>query len=196
MRTILLTLLFFSICSACYSQAAKSKPTRKETEAWIILKIQKYINKEAYFSSEDIDKTLSNAGVEPLAFNYKWLKKESNFKFNFIDNNLIVNSDIEETTSNKYISDLPFYKKINYKKEVFIPLDKISQKIFIKDGYLFFESTYNSIIEKSVEKGEFTSRYYGIKINQFEEENFTERFNKAMNHLLSFIKKSSNSDIF
>lgn len=183
MKRIITTALLTLVCLIGFSQNSNSKqPSRQETEVWIIEKINKYIGKEKYHSMDILDEKVSTS--------------TKNIRFNLNDENLIITSDVTKYTSNRYMIDEFKSKTSTYTQSTTIPLKNITNKVFIKDGYIVFESNYNSFTTKHSDGYSSTDNWFGTKINANEEENFAERFNKAMNHLLSFIKKSKTTELF
>lgn len=196
MKKIIIVIIFFTFCNNVYSQNSANKPTRQQTESWIIEKLNKYVTKGVYSTSESVDKTLEQAGIGSISTDYKWSSEENNIKFRIVDNNIIVTSDYSRHTTSKYIQDKYYSSTDSYSKTYTIPLDKITNKEFIDQGYLVFRSNYNSFTVNNSEGSENKTSYYGIRIDAFGEENFSVRFNKAMNHLLSFTKKTKSSELF
>lgn len=178
--TVLLTFVFF----LGFSQNSSSKPTRQQTEAWLIDKINKYVQKEKYFSLDD------------NVFDKKITGSDKNIKLNLTNDYIIITYEVEEHISNKFMIDGIEIKTNNYNETVKIPLKDLSNNVFIKDSYLVFESNFNSFVTSRSGGKSTTSAWEGVRINANEEENFAERFNKAMNHLLSFIKKSKTTELF
>lgn len=183
MRKIIITSVFVLICIIGNSQNSKNKPSRKETEDWIIEKLNKYVVKENYHSMDFIDETV--------------VTSKNNIKFKLDNEHIFISSDVRKNTSNRFINvdGIKSETKI-YTETTSIPLKNITNKYFIKDGYVFFESNYNSFTMRHSDGYTSTNNWFGAKIRDNEEENFAERFNKAMNHLLSFTKKSKTSEIF
>jgi hypothetical protein len=178
-------ILFLSISTLCYSQNSPiSKPTRQLTEIWLSEKINKYLQKKDYYSIDDINLSTKISG------------DIKNIKLRFTNETILITKEVEERSSNKFMFDGPQFETKNFNESITIPLKDLKNKEFIKDGYLFFESSYNSFVITSSDGHKRTSNWHATRINAFEEENFTERFNKAMNHLLSFIKKSKPSELF
>jgi hypothetical protein len=182
MKKIIATALLTLVCLLGSSQNSNIKPSRQETEVWVIEKINKYIGKEKYHSMDLLDEKVSTSN--------------KNIRFNLNEENFVITSDVTKYTSNRYMSDEFKSKTSVYTQSITIPLKNITNKNFIKDGYIVFESNYISFITKHSDGYSSTNNWFGTKINANEEENFAERFNKAMNHLLSFIKKSKTSEIF
>ena len=182
MKRIATTVLLTLACLMGFSQNSSSKPSRQATEVWIIEKINKYIDKEKYHSMDIFDENVSTSN--------------KNIKFNLNDENIIITSDVTKYTSNRYINDEFKSKTSAYTQSITIPLKNITNKAFIKDGYIVFESNYNSFTTKQSDGFSSTNNWFGTRINANQEENFAERFNKAMNHLLSFIKKSKTTELF
>jgi hypothetical protein len=178
----LVLILLFHISNKSFSQNSINRPTRQQTEAWIIEKLNKYVEKEKYFSNKILDKEYSTT--------YK------NIKFNLTNDFFTITSNVTEYISNRYLIDGPEITKKEYTETVNIPLNKITNNNFIKDGYIFFESNYNSFVLTNSNGNNSSRNWFGTRINAFEEENFSTRFNKAMNHLLSFVKKTNSTEIF
>lgn len=182
MKKYFLSLLLIFILIPGFSQNSVKKPSRQKTQEWLISKINKYIETEDYSSSEFSNLTTS--------------QHITNIKLRFEGDNIVIAYDTEEITINRYINDVPYSKTTNFSSEVIIPLNKLSQKVFIQNGMLFFKSSFNSFTVKVNNKEVNRRSFYSVNIKQNEEENFVERFNKAMNHLLTFIKKTSSSETF
>lgn len=178
----ILTILLLTICSFCFSQNSIIKPNRQETEAWIIEKLNKYIAKESYHSTDIIDTNIST--------------NKKNFKFNLNSDNIIITSDVTEYTSSRFLNFGPEPKSSVYTETITISLKNIINKTFIQDGNIVFESNYNSFKIKQSDGFSNTVNWFSTRINAYEEENFAERFDKAMNHLLSFVKKTKSNEIF
>jgi hypothetical protein len=180
--TAFLSIMFF----LGLSQNSNSKPTRQQTENWIEDKINKYAVKEKFHSSDD------NLYYSPI----KISTSEKNIQFKIIGNVVVVSSTVTIYSTDAFPNQpISVGETKTYSKNVNIPLDKI-KSITIKDGYLVFESDYKSILETDINaKPQYTSAYI-IRIDQFGEQDFTNRFNKAAAHLLSFIKKYKISEIF
>ncbi len=196
MRKFLTTVLFTITFSLGFSQSSANKATRQQTESWILEKLNKYVTKGVYSTSENVEKTLERTGVGSLSSNYRWTSEENNIRFRIDGNDIIVTSDFSRHTSNKYVQDELYSKTDTYSKTYTIPLDKITNKEFITQGYLVFRSNYNSFSEYTSKGSENKTSYFGIRIDEYGEENFAIRFNKAMNHLLSFTKKVKSSELF
>ncbi len=182
MKKISTTVLFTFLCILAFSQNSTSKPSRQETESWIIEKLNKYIEKEEYHSTDILDKRISTS--------------HKNIKFTLSTENIIISSDVIKNTSNRYLIDGIKIDEETYTEKTTIPLKNITNKIFIKDGFIVFESNYNSFITRNSNGYSRTNNWYGTRIKSYEEANFAERFNKAMNHLLTFIKKSKSTELF
>ncbi len=182
MKKIVTTAIFTFLCILAFSQNSTSKPSRLETESWIIEKLNNYIEREKYHSSDILDKSISTS--------YK------NIKFTLNTENIIISSDVTKTTSNRYLIDGIKIDKETYTEETTIPLKNITNKSFIKDGFIVFESNYNSFITRNSNGYSRTNNWYGTRIKANEEANFAERFNKAMNHLLTFVKKTKSNELF
>lgn len=182
MKTILTTAIFTLLSILTFSQNSTSKPSRQETESWIIEKLNNYIEKEEYHSSDILDKSISTS--------------HKNIKFTLNTENIIISSDVTKTTSNRYLIDGIKIDKETYTEKTTIPLKNITNKIFIKDGYIVFESNYNSFTTRNSDGYTRTNNWYGTRIKSYEEANFAERFNKAMNHLLTFVKKTKSTELF
>ncbi len=183
MKKISTAVLFTFLCIMAFSQNSKSKPTREQTEGWIQDKINKYAAKEKFHSSNYSSTKISTS--------------EENIQFKIIGNDIVVSSNVTIYTRETFALNqpLPVGETKTYIKTVNIPLDKITS-FYIKDGYLVFDSDYKSILETDINsKPQYTSAYL-IKIDQYGEQDFINRFNKAAAHLLSFIKKSKTSEIF
>jgi hypothetical protein len=184
MKKIIATALFTLVCLLGSSQNSNSKPSRQETEVWLLDKISNYVQKERYYSFDDdiLNKKVSGSN--------------KNIKLNLTNDYILISYEVEEHISNRFMNDGIEIKTNNYSETVKIPLKDLSNKEFIKDSYLVFESKFNSFVTSRTGGYSTTSAWKGVRINANEEENFAERFNKAMNHLLSFIKKSKISEIF
>lgn len=183
MKSKILFILFVTLFSnLSFSQKISNKPTRQQTETWLLEKTNKYIHKKDYNS---FDVSRKEIGVS-----------KKNITLEFTDKSIIVKYDVEEYISNKYMSEGVKIEKNNYSEKVTIPLKDISNKIFIKDNYLVFESNYNSFVTTRNDGFVSKSRWKSFSIDANEEENFANRFDRAMNHLLSFVKKSKPSETF
>lgn len=184
MNKILTTTLLTLVCLSGFSQNSNNKPTRQQTEVWLLDKINKYILKENYYSFDD------------KIFNKKVTGSKKNIKLNLTSDSILISYEVEEYISNRFMIDGIETKTNNYNETVKIPLKDLSNKVFIKDSYLVFESNFNSFVTSRSKGASTTSAWEGLRINANEEENFAERFNKAMNHLLSFIKKPKTTELF
>lgn len=182
MKNIILLLTLFMICNLSYSQKKAVKPNMQQTETWLLAKMNKYITKEDYHSVDISDKTIST--------------KNKNIKLTLNDDSIIITYDVDQTRSNRYLIDGLEIKTENYTESVTIPLKNITNKVFINQGYLVFESNYESFVKANSNGYKSTNNWYGIKIDAYKEEDFSERFNKAMTHLLTFVKKSKPSETF
>lgn len=181
LKNIITILFFISISSITYSQN-NNKPTRQQTESWLIEKINKYILKETFFSFDVLEKKISG--------------HKNNFKIELNNENITITCVVTKYISNRFFSDGLEIEKKEYLESTTIPLNKITNKAFIKKSYLVFESNYNSFIFKSDNIEQSPTNWFGIQILDNNEENFAERFNKAMNYLLSFIKTNKATEIF
>ena len=65
-----------------------------------------------------------------------------------------------------------------------------------KDGFIVFESDYNSFTTVYSDGFKTNNFWFGTRISASEEENFSARFNKAMNYLLTYVKKTKSAEIF
>lgn len=187
MKNIIAITLLTLVCFLGFSQNSISKPTRQQTEDWIQEKLDKYVSKEKYHSSDD------NLYYSTLKISIS----EKNIQFKIIGNDIVVSSNVTIYSRETFSPNqpLPVGETKTYTKTVNIPLDKI-KSITVKDGYLVFDSDYKSILETDrSSKPQYTSAYL-IRIDQYGEQDFTNRFNKAAAYLLSFIKKSKISEIF
>ena len=187
MKKIITTALFTLVCLIGFSQNSNSKPTRQQTEAWLIDKINKYAAKEKFHSS---DGDLYYSSIKTSI-------SEENIQFKIISNDIVVSSNVTIYSRETFSPNqpLPVGETKTYSKTVNIPLDKI-KSITVKDGYLVFDSDYKSILETDRNsKPQYTSAYL-IRFDQYGEQDFANRFNKAAAHLLSFIKKSKVNEIF
>lgn len=165
-----------------YSQKKGNKPTRQQTEIWLSEKIDRYINKENYHSIDIEDKTINTI--------------DKNIKLTLNDNSIIITYDVKKTRSNRYLIDGLEFKTENYSESITIPLKNITNKVFINKGYLVFESNFESFVRANSNGSKSTTNWYGLRIDAYKEEDFPERFNKAMNYLLTFVKKSKTSETF
>lgn len=181
MKKYIFTLLLLFIYFISFSQNSVKKPSRQQTQDWLIEKINKYLDTEDFSSSDLTTFTIS--------------EKKTNIKLKFEGDNIVITYDSNIYTINRFMNDGPYSKNTNFSSEVIIPLNRLSQKVFIKNGLLFFNSNFNSFTEKRNQEVSKRS-FYSVGINQNEEENFVERFNKAMNYLLTFIKKPTLSETF
>jgi hypothetical protein len=185
MKNIILLAILVTFCNFSYSQKNANKPTRQQTETWLSEKISKYIHKEDYYSIDD------NILMKVTTGN----KKNINLRLTY--ESIIITYDVEEYISNKYEKVFGIENKTrNYSVSVTIKLKDITNKVFIKEGYLVFQSNYKSFVTTNSDGFKNTSNWYGVKIDAYEEEDLTVRFNKAMNYLLTFVKKSKPSEIF
>jgi hypothetical protein len=187
MKKIITTTLLTLICVLGFSQNTNSKPTRQQTENWILDKINKYAAKEKFHSSDgDLYYSSMKTSIS-----------EKNIEFKIINNDIVVSSNITIYSRETFSPNqpLPVGETKTYSKTVNIPLDKI-KSISVKDGYLVFDSDYKSILETDINsKPQYTSAYL-IRFDQYGEQDFANRFNKAAAHLLSFIKKSKTTELF
>ena len=187
MKKIILIGILFSFFNFSYSQKKTNKPTRSQTVTWLSEKINKYLHKEDYITFE----------ISSITTRKEIFLTKKNINFKFTDKSIIITYDVERLESNKYTIDGIENEKTNYSEKVELPLKNITNKVFIKDNYLVFQSNYNSFIETSSEGSIEKNKFVGFKIDPYEENDFINRFNKAMNHLLSFVEKSSkSSEIF
>jgi hypothetical protein len=182
MKKIILLAILFMFSNFSYSQKKDNKPTRQQTEIWLSEKIDRYINKENYHSIDTEDK--------------KIITIDKNIKFTLNDNSIIITYDVEKTRSNRYLIDGLEFKKENYTESVTIPLKNITNKVFINKGYLVFESNYESFVRTKSNGSKSTTSWFGLRIDAYKEEDFSKRFDKAMNHLLTFVEKSKTSETF
>jgi hypothetical protein len=174
--------LMFS-CLICNAQVNPNYVSRAQTEEWILNKIRLYAAKERYSSTDIFDDKISTT--------------ENNFSYSFKDDNLIIKSVVKKVRSNRYFNDKMRHEENNYSEILTIPLNKLTNKYFINEGYLVFSADYNAFVTKnSKDNYEQKSSWHGIRIDMYGEERFVEKFNKAMFHLLSFVKKSKEKDLF
>jgi hypothetical protein len=177
------------ISNLSHSQKSAIKPTRQQTETWLLEKINKYIKKVNYKS------------FDTVAAGFLYVAKtitisEKNIKLVLNDTSIIITSDVEKTRGNKYMIDGLEYETENYTESITIPLKNITNKVFINQGYLVFESNYESFVLAESNGYKRTTNWYGLQIDAYKEEDFAARLNKAMNHLLTFVKKSKPSETF
>jgi hypothetical protein len=146
-------------------------------------KIKLYAEKNHYFSDSFGDVNYSST--------------ESNYTYKFVGDNFVIGCDVERTVTNRYIQDKMKYEKEKFTREITIPFNKLNNKFFINDGFLVFSADYNAFIVKDGNKsGENKTKWHGFRINIYGEEQFVEKFNRAMFHLLTFVKKSKAKDLF
>lgn len=178
-------IFFFLMVSSliCIAQVKPNNVSRAQTEEWILKKIKLYAAKEDYHSSDILDDKISTL--------------KNNFSYSFKDDDLIITCSVRKFRSNRYLSDKMRIEEENYSEILTIPLNKLNNKYFIKEGYLVFSADYNVFVtQNSNNKYELKSSWHGIQIDMYGEERFVEKFNKAMFHLLTFVKKSKEKDLF
>lgn len=176
---------FFLICTSliCNAQVNPNNVSRAQTEEWILKKIKLYGAKEDYQSFDSFDDKISIT--------------KNNFSYSFKDDDLIITCSVRRFRSNRYLYDKMRIEEENYSEILTIPLNKLNNKYFINKGYLVFSADYNAFVTNNSNNSyESKSSWHGIRIDMFGEERFVEKFNKAMFHLLTFVKKSKEKDLF
>ena len=182
MKALYTILLSIFILTNYLSVAQKTTPSRIDTESWLLEKMNKYVAKNTIdcrkLSSDVFSKTTDCSTY-------------TNVRFTLSGDNLIINFSVEKTEYNDNGN-----VKSNFSRKVKVPLYDLSDDFYITTNSLSFATKYMAItIEDSNGKSQKSS-FFKLWFNDQEEENFRDRFNKAMNHLRTFIKKPKSKEVF
>ena len=173
---ILLTLFVFI---GSHSNGQKSSATRSQTETWLLEKMNKYVAAntiKCYKIFQDDPSTTTHC------LTYR------NVSFSFSGDNLIINMSVEKSIKDKLDS--------RFTRNVTIPLYALSNDFYITTNSLFFSTKYSAIKVEDSNGNPEKQGSYSLSFKTNEEDDFESRFDKAMNHLRTFIKKPKSSEAF
>jgi hypothetical protein len=182
MRYILIFVLLTVFDAKLFAQSAT--PSRMATENWIVEKLNKYVSK----SNLECNKLFPGMDDSPIknCLTYK------NIRFSISRDTLLVSAnvnDIEYKDKGKLES--------NFSRIIYVPLATLADtKTYISATSLFLITKFSSIIVKDDNGRSEKTSLLKLYISTDEEENFIERFDKAMNHLRSFIKSEKSKEAF
>jgi len=181
--TILCLTLFIVFGIPSFGQ--KANPSRSETETWLLEKMNKYVAK----NSIDCNKLLPGDN----SFNNKTTdcSTYTNVSFSFSGDNLLISSSVKKTEYHDNGN-----VETNFTRKITIPLYDLSYDFYITTNSLFFSTKYSAIkVDDSNGKSSKQSSF-SLWFNTNEEEDFKTRFDKAMNHLRTFVKKPKSNEAF
>jgi len=179
---IFCTIVFTIMNTVAFGQT--SNPTRKQTETWLLEKMNKYVSP---ISEEDKQLELPQINYSKKTAELRY----SDIRFEFVDDNLIIRANVTKTDYNQDGNPVT-----TFSRKVTIPLYDLDGNNYFYYSSFFFSTIHTFIkIEDSNGKYETTS-CFRISCKTDSEFEFTDRFDKAMNYLRKFVKKPKSTEIF
>lgn len=170
-----------------FTSIAQKQVSRAETEEWLLSKMNKYVAASTFECYK-----MFPEGTTGLYNKVSNCSEYTGTTFNFKGDSLVINAKVkrEEYNDNETIVE-------RFSRRVVIPIcDLASYDSYINGDSLCFKTKFSVIkFEDSNMKSSKWSSFF-LKITTFDEEDFIKRFNKAMNHLRTFIKKTKSKEVF
>ncbi|MBS1649224.1 MAG: hypothetical protein JSR09_05905 [Bacteroidetes bacterium] len=184
----ILSIFFFTalILLTIPSVGQKANPTRSETEAWLLEKMNKYVAKNT------IDCNELFPGDKTSPFNKTTdCSTYTGVSFSFAGDNLIITANVKKTEYNDKGNI-----ETNFTRKVTIPLHDLDNTFYITSNGISFSTKYSAIRVDDSNGKSNKQGYFSLWFNTNEEENFKTRFEKAMSHLRTFVKIPKSNEAF
>lgn len=163
-------------------RAQSTKPSRSETESWLLSKMNEYVSP----SSLECHKFFNDNFSKP----YECLTY-TGVKFNFQGDNLMITCQVNliEYQDSRNVES-------NFQRTVTIPLASLDYLYFITTNSISFSTKYSAIKVSDSPGKSSTKMFFTLSFESDQEENLAARFLRAMENLKGYLKNNKPKETF